>query len=612
VDGIPCVDELRPITLLNCDYKLLSKWFVKRVRPKLPLIIKSGQLCTVGKKNILFGVSNILSSFLSVKQKKMKACLISLDFFKAYDRVLLDFLVKVMQKMNFGGVFTSWICMLHEGARTRFILGFLTRAIEVRFSIRQGDPLSMILYIIYVEPLLIALERSLVGLKIASVRQTLEAYCDDLNLLTNNLEDLAKMEDLVVKFEKCSGVILSRDKKCKVLGIGGWAKKVDWPVAWLKSVTSIKIFGIHVCDSYTEMLNMNWDFRFNKFRDAIMSWSSRILTTLQQRVEVIRMFALSRVYYVASILPIKASMVKKFESLMGKFIWQGSGKILRVAIGELKNEHLSGGLNMPCLTTMSEALLSSQCLRLLRSGDDKSISHLDYWMGYLLTDLVPGLGLGEQAVDTPEYFSKLGDCLAVLMISELLSASTLPTLTNRMIYRDLASFATPKVVNESVLDYKLVWKRLQSPVVNPEARDVLFLLIHNKLPVLERLFRIGVKQDPYCLHCAGAEVADIEHFFSSCVRTRQCWSWVRLKIMGLCDRGLLSSNWELLNLILPSTQFEQEIVWLISNYVRYVWTTCYVGDSDVKLDKFFGFMTFKYKMDKNTCGITLGQIAGLG
>ena len=33
------------------------------------------------------------------------------------------------------------------------------------------------------------------------------------------------------------------------------------------------------------------------------------------------------------------------------------------------------------------------------------------------------------------------------MISELLSASTLPTLTNRIIYRSLASFGTPKVVN---------------------------------------------------------------------------------------------------------------------------------------------------------------------
>ena len=69
-----------------------------------------------------------------------------------------------------------------------------------------------------------------------------------------------------------------------------------------------------------------------------MSWSSRILDTLQQREEVIRVFALSRVYYVASILPIRTSLVKKFESLMGNFIWKGSGKVLRVALEELKND----------------------------------------------------------------------------------------------------------------------------------------------------------------------------------------------------------------------------------------------------------------------------------
>ena len=62
----------------------------------LHFIIKSGQLCTVGEKNIIFGVSNILSSIFSVKQRELEACLISLDFFKAYDRVLLDFLVNAM------------------------------------------------------------------------------------------------------------------------------------------------------------------------------------------------------------------------------------------------------------------------------------------------------------------------------------------------------------------------------------------------------------------------------------------------------------------------------------------------------------------------------------
>ena len=62
VAGIPGVDELRPITLLNCDYKILTKVLVKRMLPILQYVIRSGQLCTVGKKNILFGVNNILSS----------------------------------------------------------------------------------------------------------------------------------------------------------------------------------------------------------------------------------------------------------------------------------------------------------------------------------------------------------------------------------------------------------------------------------------------------------------------------------------------------------------------------------------------------------------------
>ena len=81
VDGVPQVDELRPITLLNTDYKIMSKLFVVRMLPILVFIINSGQLCTGGKKNILFGVNNILSSLLFIKQKKLGACLISLDFF---------------------------------------------------------------------------------------------------------------------------------------------------------------------------------------------------------------------------------------------------------------------------------------------------------------------------------------------------------------------------------------------------------------------------------------------------------------------------------------------------------------------------------------------------
>ena len=47
VDGIPGVDELRPITLLNVDYKLLTKWIAKRLKPLMKKIIKTYHPCTV-------------------------------------------------------------------------------------------------------------------------------------------------------------------------------------------------------------------------------------------------------------------------------------------------------------------------------------------------------------------------------------------------------------------------------------------------------------------------------------------------------------------------------------------------------------------------------------
>ena len=123
---------------------------------------------------------------------------------------------------------------------------------------------------------------------------------------------------------------------------------------------TIEINLVFVCDSYDEMLRLNWDYRYKKFSNVLYSWSSRVLDTLQQRVEVIRMFGLSRVYYVAGILPIKPGMVKKFETLMGKFIWNWSGKILRVSIDEIKNKKLEGGLQLPCLSTMADALIFTQ------------------------------------------------------------------------------------------------------------------------------------------------------------------------------------------------------------------------------------------------------------
>ena len=87
----------------------------------------------------------------------------------------------------------------------------------VRLTIRQGDPIAMLLYIIYVEPLLQALEKRMKGLKVTGIGKSLEAYCDDINVITDSLADFDVVDNVIGKFEKVSGAILSRNKKCKVI-----------------------------------------------------------------------------------------------------------------------------------------------------------------------------------------------------------------------------------------------------------------------------------------------------------------------------------------------------------------------------------------------------------
>ena len=128
----------------------------------------------------------------------------------------------------------------------------------------------------------------------------------------------------------------------------------------------------------------------------------------------------------------------------------------------------------------------------------------------------------------------------------------------------------------------------------------LFLLLHNKLPVKERLFRIGLKHDPYCLKCAGAEVNDIVHFFCTCEAVCNTWAWLKSQVVQLGHMGAGVDDWDLINLLFLHSSRDAEIVWLVSYYVLYVWEMMYVKRVEVKLDKFFGYLTFKYKMYQGT------------
>ena len=69
-----------------------------------------------------------------------------------------------------------------------------------------------------------------------------------------------------------------------------------------------------------------------------------------------------------------------------------------------------------------------------------------------------------------------------------------------------------------------VWERLDSPVLDPLAREYLFLIINNIVPNRERLFmKMNLVNSPNCVICHVRE--DNTHIFTEYIMVREAWGW---------------------------------------------------------------------------------------
>ena len=139
VEGVPEVKDLRPITLLQVDYRILSKCLASRLHGVIEEVVEPGQLAT-GSGNILTGVYEIIATIDFINKTNCQAYFTSADLMKAFDRAMVSYLDLVTEKMQFPKVFRDWLKMLHAGATTQLLLAAgLSRKIQVSFSLRQGD-----------------------------------------------------------------------------------------------------------------------------------------------------------------------------------------------------------------------------------------------------------------------------------------------------------------------------------------------------------------------------------------------------------------------------------------------------------------------------------------
>ena len=144
----------RPITLLNVDYKLAARVIAGRLLRVIYLVVDKDQTCGVPGRFIGENVALLCDVVEYASSSGTPVAILSLDQEKAFDRVDWGFMRATLATMGFGPSFISWVDLFYFRVQSAVnVNGYLSSFFDLSRGVRQGCPLSPLLYVLVSEVL---------------------------------------------------------------------------------------------------------------------------------------------------------------------------------------------------------------------------------------------------------------------------------------------------------------------------------------------------------------------------------------------------------------------------------------------------------------------------
>ena len=326
------LENLRPISLLNVDYKILTKVIAKRLENLLPKIINPDQTRYVKGHYIGENVRLIQDIMFYTKRMNSPGIAIFLDFRKAFDSIEWEYLKAALKAFNFGPNLLNWIDVLYNEASSCVINnGHSSSFFRLQRGVRQGCPLSGLLFIIGIELFVRALKND-VETKEIKITQ----YANDTTVFVKDEESVEQLLGLLDEFKSISGQEINTSKT-EAMWLGCWIDKIRTPFNFKWPKEPICALGIYFSYNTEHANKLNFEEKISNLEKTLNGWKRRKLTLLG-RINIVKTLGLSKLIYNASVLPIPKHFVREINKISFNFIWEGKpAKVKRsTIIGEKK------------------------------------------------------------------------------------------------------------------------------------------------------------------------------------------------------------------------------------------------------------------------------------
>ena len=571
----------RPISLLNVDYKILSKALTNRLSKVLASIVNEDQTCSVPGRAIFDNLALFRDTLDYINFTNETGILVSLDQEKAFDRVDRTFLSNALKKFGFGAVFQRWISTLYNDAVMRVLVnGFMTDQIPLERGVRQGDPLSPLLYILCAEVLAcnIRTETKIQGFLLPGARGQqfkMRQYADDSTCFVKDLYSLSVLFSILKRYELGTGAKLNYSKT-EAMWLGAWRSCPDKPLG-LKWVTKMKILGVWYTNGLVNVDQDNWQSKLNKLDKNLNLWKSRSLS-LAGKAMIINVLGASKFWFLAKVLPTPEWVITRFKTLVFSFLW--NSKVETVSRQSLSAPVMDGGLGIIDFLSKSKALKVSLVASILSRPESKAYFLTKYFIGSQLAKL---RGEWSHLRDnsspsalTPTIFYK--SCLMIITeLEHRLSTKTTFTYTAKNCYvqllRDTVSAPILPGYWRAFIDpgfsLRRHWSSVRDHITENFKNDIAWLITLRGTKVRDSLKSWGYIATDRCAYCQRKET--IDHCFLNCIRAKRVWSYFGPLLSALLKVPFVA-NVKFVFFYLWGPNLNQRALYIIKTILYGIWT----------------------------------------
>jgi hypothetical protein len=208
------LNEFRPISLINCVVKIITKMLGERLQSVIIPMVHQNQYGFIKSRTIQDCLAWAFEFIHQCQQSKQEIVLIKLDFTKAFDTIQHNSIIDIMKQLGFSNQWLKWISNILASASTSVLLnGAPGKSLQCKRGVRQGDPSSPLLFVLAADLLQHIINKArnqgLLHLPIQSSDNAgfpIIQYVDDTIILKASQKELLCLRALLESFTQSSSL----------------------------------------------------------------------------------------------------------------------------------------------------------------------------------------------------------------------------------------------------------------------------------------------------------------------------------------------------------------------------------------------------------------------